>query len=179
VKKLIALLAALLLALTACGGGGGDSQDAKTAKANISDNLMEGADGEDSPFDQDAADCFGDELVDGVGVEQLQEYGVLGDDLEVQEDISATKMSEDDAEKAADAFTECVDFAAFFEATFAGDDTDEEVVDCLRDAIDEERFHEIIKAGFSGDAQGAQEAMEPALKCSMSDLPSEGTTPSP
>jgi hypothetical protein len=177
VKRLITLIAALLMTVTACGGGD-DSADANTAKSNISDSLMEGAGGDDSVFDQDAADCFGDKVVDEVGVEKLQEYGVLDDDLSVRDDISDTKMSEDDAGKAADAFTDCVDFEEFFEATFAGDDeTDQEVVDCLREAIDEDRFHDIMKAGFAGDQQAAQEAMEPAMKCMMSELPSE--TPSP
>lgn len=160
-KKLIALLAAMLLALTACGGG-----DDSEAKDNIAEALLDGAE-EGSPFDDEAAECFADNVVDEVGVDKLQEYGVLTDELEVEEDIQETEMSEGDAEKAADAFVDCVDVDEFIGAALGGEDVPEAVADCLEENLSEDTFRDVMKAGFMGDEGAAQEAMGPAIECAM------------
>ncbi len=180
-NKLIALLAAMLLALTACGSdgggiGGGDSSDEKKAKANIAKNFL---DEESTPFDEESAECFADNIVDEVGLDKLKEYKLLNEDLEAEEDVEDLKMSESDAGKSADAFTDCVDVDKFFEQVFASGDQEipAEVADCLKDAITEDKFNEVMKATFMGDDEAGQKAMEPALKCMMQGLPSGETSP--
>ena len=156
-KKTVVLLAALMLALAGCGGSSGDD---KKAAENISKSIREDSDA----ISQKDADCFAEKVVDNVGVDSLKKYGVLDDDLAVKDDVENVKMSEDDAEGAADAFTDCIDFDKFFSEAL-GDDLGDEVVDCLKEAINEDKYHDLMKATFQGDQAAATEAMSDAAAC--------------
>lgn len=172
-QKLVAVLAATLLALTACGEGG----DAETAKENLSKNVLDDSSGAGSPFDKKSADCFSDRVVDDLGVEKLQDYGILDKDLEVEsEGVQNTKMSSSDAGKAADAIADCVDFDKFFTASFNATDTDPKVQECLKEAVDKEVFRDLMEATFKGDTEEVGKIAEPAQKCMMEALPQ---TPAP
>ena len=85
-------------------------------------------------------------MVDDVGVETLQEYELLNDDLEINEDANPTDMSEDDADALAGVFVDCIDVEEMFAAQF--DSGEEELPDeqkeCIEDAIDEDA----MKAGL-------------------------------
>lgn len=110
---------------------------------------------------------------------KLQEYKLLDDSLATTEDVQDLDMSESDAGKTADAFTDCVDVEKFFaEALAAGaEEIPAEVADCLNQALDEDKFNEVMKATFMGDDAAAQQAMAPALQCMMQGVP--GAEPSP
>ena len=173
-KKLVAVLAAMLLALTACG----ESGDAKTAKKNLSANVLEDNSGTASPFDKKSAECFSDRVVDDIGVEKLQDYGILDEDLKVaSEGVENTKMSSGDAGEAADAIADCVDFDKFFAASFNATDTDPKAQECLKEAVTKEVFRDLMKATFEGDTEEVGKIAEPAQKCMMEALPSEIPTP--
>ena len=152
------MLAVAMLALAGCGGGA--SGDDKEAADNISASIRK----DSKEISEKDSDCFAEKVVKNVGVKDLQKYGVLDDDLKVKDDVQDVKMSESDAEGAADAFTDCIDFDKFFSEAL-GDELGDEVVDCLKDAIDEDTYHDLMKATFQGDQSGATEAMSAAAKC--------------
>lgn len=153
-KRTIAGLAVVLLALTGCGGGG----DGSTAADNIAANLQE-----DSPISEDDANCFADAVVDSIGVDKLQEIGILNDDLEVEDNIDDADLSDEDAERAASAFTDCIDLDVVLEEAFAG--ISEEAAECVREKIDDEAYQQLMEATFAGDTTGAQDAMLAAAEC--------------
>ena len=165
VKKTASLLAVLVL-LTACGGSG----DEKTAAENISAGIAEG----DSPLEQDEADCFGDKLVDAVGVDDLKKYGILDDDLGYGEEIGTMSMDEGDAQAAADAFVDCVDIESRLSemATESG-----EQLDCIKEKLDDDTYRALMKATFMSDQEAMAAAMQPIQECQLVGLPSESPTP--
>lgn len=164
-KKTASLLAALLL-LTACGGSG----DETTAAENISAGIAEG----DSPLEQDEADCFGERLVDAVGVEDLKRYGVLDDDLGYGQEIGTMSMDEADAEGAANAFVDCVDLESRL-ADMA--DESGEQLECITEKLDDDTYRAMMKATFMSDQEAMAEAMAPIQECQLVGLPSEAPTP--
>ena len=97
--RALAASAAVLLMLTACGGGG-DEQKAKDA---IAKELMSSS-SSDFSFEQKDADCVAEGMVDKIGVDQLVEYGILTDSMAADKVPSDVKMSDDDADAAADVF---------------------------------------------------------------------------
>ncbi|MGZ5404894.1 MAG: hypothetical protein ACXWDL_09620, partial [Nocardioides sp.] len=102
--RTIGAAAVLALALTACGGSGDDDAASKA----IADSIM---DSSDSTFEvtQDQADCVGDGFVEDIGTDQLVEYGIITEDNEASDGLDAVKMSEGDAQSAADVMQDCAD----------------------------------------------------------------------
>ncbi len=162
-KKTVALLVATLLALTACGGS---SAEEKKASENIAKSLRAGG----SPLSDADAACFADKFVARVGITDLKKYGVLDDDLEVEDTIEQTNMSAEDADGAADAFTECVDIDTFLMDAF-GASADEEVVVCLSGKVSRDTYHDLVAATFTGGTAKAQETMAEAYACMMEGPP--------
>ncbi len=83
---LLGAAACLALVVTACGGGGGDKSRADV-KAELSDSLKAGGSG----FDEAAADCFADIVIDEVGLEEMRDVDLSADEppAELQDDITA------------------------------------------------------------------------------------------
>ena len=108
-RKTLAVVCVALLALGTLGACG--ENDEETAKANIQEGVLtdDSASG-GAPLSEDQAECFADGMVDKLGVEKLQDYGLLDDDLGFVGDANPTDMSADDAEAAAGVLTDCVDF---------------------------------------------------------------------
>ena len=166
-KKNRALLVAgglaLSLTLTACGGG----DDEKAAEA-ISASMMEESD-EEFPVDQEQADCVGDGLVDKIGVDQLQEYGMLTDDLEVDTSVGQVTMEQDDAENAADVIVGCIDAEALLGDAFAADDSlGEQERECINEVLDEEALTNMLALMFQGrEDEAVNDLMGPLMSCMM------------
>lgn len=154
VKRSIALPGVLLLALTACGGGGDDSEASENIAASIQ---------QDSSISEEDADCFAENVVDSVGVDQLKEIGILNDDLEVEGNLDEADLSPQDAEKAAEAFTGCIDIDIVLEEAFAG--AGDEAIACVKEKIDEDAYQDLMTATFAGDETAAQDAMLSAAEC--------------
>jgi hypothetical protein len=150
---------ALLLALTACGG----SDDDRAADA-VAKSLMEES-GETFEVTQEQADCVGDGFVERIGVDQLQEYGVITDDLEASDSVNV-KMSQEDAEAAAAVLVECTDASQLFrDAVFSGEEVPEEAQACLDDALTDDLIEAFFAATFTQDQAAATEAMAPLQEC--------------
>lgn len=152
---------ALTLSLAACG----NDDEAQAAEA-ISASMMEESD-EDFPVDQEQADCVGEGMVDRIGVEQLQEYGLLTDDLEVAGQVTDVTMEEEDADNAADVLVGCVDAQAMLTEQFAADDTmGEQEQECINEVLDNDALTELFSLMFQGrEDEAADNLMGPLMEC--------------
>jgi hypothetical protein len=174
--KKIAAACAALLTLSACGGGEEDE-----AKENIKASLLE-QEGDDmigTKPTEEQADCISEGMVDEVGVESLQEYGLLTEDLEINEDADPTDMSKDDAEALAAVFVDCVDMEALFAEQLAGasDQMTDEQRECIEDAIDEDAIEAGLAASFQGKPEEMMGSMqEDLMACVMGGPQGEGGT---
>src|SRR5687768_5668434 len=115
-KNTVAVLCAALMTLSACGNGDDDKarENIKTAVLEEETDLTGGA----KPTEEQA-DCIADGMVDDVGVETLQEYELLDDNLEINEEADPTDMEEGDADALAEVFVDCIDVEEMFAAQFA------------------------------------------------------------
>jgi hypothetical protein len=168
-------LAAAMASVLVLGGCGGSEED--KAKESISAYLVEQqAEGQMVRLGEEGADCIADDMVEGIGVEQLQEYGLIDENGEVVEDARTTEMDRGDAEVMVDAVFDCTDVMATMEeelATAMGQQSPE-VRECLQDALTEDLVREALVANFSGNEQEAQEKLMGPLAACMTggtDLP--------
>jgi hypothetical protein len=165
--KRTALAAALASALVLGGCGGSDEED--RARESISAYLVEQqAEGQMVRLDEEGADCIAGAMVDDIGVDQLQAYGLIDEEGEVVEDARTTEMERGDAEVMVDAVFDCTDVMATMReelATAMGGQTPE-VRECLEDALTEDLVRESLVENFSGNEQAAQERlMGPLAAC--------------
>ena len=183
-RTLLALTSVAVLALSGCGGdgagsgGGGLSSDEQTVADNLSKTLREEEGGTIS-VSQKEADCIGEDMATGVGVEKLQEYGIVKDDLSINKNPNEVTMSTGDAETAADAFLGCTDVQAMIDQgigeQLAGQPP--AVKKCFEEALTDERVRSILVGTFSGKQQQAQqELVKPVMECAQKAM---GGLPSP
>lgn len=156
---------ALAMLLSACGGG--SDEDAKAADA-ISASMMAEAD-EEFPVEQAQADCVGDGLVDKVGVDKLKEYGLLNEDLTVNESVGQVTMEQTQADQAAGVLVGCVDAMKVFTEELGGDESlSAEQQACLSEAITEESLTSMFSLIFQGkDDEATEGMMKPVMDCMM------------
>jgi hypothetical protein len=158
-KKTTSALCAVLLTLTACGSG-----DDETAKKNIKASILEeeGAVPAGTRPTEKQADCMANGMVDDVGVEKLQEYKVLDEDLKIIKDSEPTDLEKGDAEALAAVIVGCVDMTKLIQDQVESAQTQltGEQSECIRDAIDEDT----IEAGLAASFQGKEEANNPMAK---------------
>ena len=164
-KKLAAVLCAAALTLSACGNGDDDK-----AKENIKAAVLEdetSLTGGTKPT-EDQAECISEGMVDDVGVETLQEYDLLNDDLEINDDANPTDMSEEDADALAGVFVDCIDVEEMFAAQFesAEQDLPAEQQECIKEAIDEDAMKAGLSASFQGkEDEGFTEMQNKMMEC--------------
>ncbi len=166
-RRLLAAFAAAAL-LTACGSDNdsdkdseGSDSDNAAAVSTIAEQL-----GDETGFDADQSECIAQAMVDDVGVETLQEGGLLDEEFNLQDDATSADLSEDDAAAAADAFTDCVDMQEFMRTSLGGEVTDEQM-ECIEGTFTEDDFHAVMKAGFMGDESTAEEMFQNLFSCMM------------
>lgn len=171
-KKMAAVLCAAVLTLSACGNGDDDK-----AKENIKTAVMEdeGTDltGGTKPTEEQA-DCIADGMVDDVGVEKLQEYELLTEDLKINEDANPTDMEEGDADALAGVFVDCIDVEEMFAAQFgsAEEELPAEAQECVKEAIDEDAMKDGLSASFQGkEDEGFTKMQEEMMACVMGEMP--------
>ena len=165
-KSTVAVLVALAATLSACGGAGG-GDDAKAAKA-ISDSIVSDQDaGSDvMQVGREDADCIGDGLVDKIGTDQLQEYGLLTEDLKVDKQVTNVKFSTEDAKAATDTLFDCTDVMGMISKTMPTQGMDEATRKCFEDVLTEDAVRGMFVNMFSGKQDEASKALvEPMMKC--------------
>ena len=153
--RTIGATAVLALALTACGSGDDDA-----ASKAIADSIM---DSNDSTFEvtQDQADCVGDGFVEEIGTDQLVEYGIITDDNKAADGLDAVKMSEGDAQSAADVMQDCADIKEIF--TGAMGELPEEAQACIDEKLTDDVLNEFLVAVFTDDQEAGTEGLTTAL----------------
>jgi hypothetical protein len=152
------------LALLAVLAGCGASDEDQAAQA-VSAGLLEAQDGA-FQFTQEQADCVGDGFVEEIGVEQLQEYGIITEDLEATDKPIEATMTGDDADGAGKVLVGCVDAPQLFKDAILRDaDLSPEVESCIDDALTEELLTKFFSATFSEDRAAAAEATTPLQEC--------------
>lgn len=144
-RTLAALAALTLLA------GGCAASDEDQAKEALAASIMEES---DSTFkvSQSEADCIAAGFVDDIGVDQLQDYGIITEGEGTSKTLDDVTMDEGDAEAAADAFVDCVDVQQLLTDELPLDGMDAAVADCVKDALSEDVIHDILAATFRGDS---------------------------
>lgn len=169
-KKIAAVLCATTLLLSACG-----NSDDDTAKKNIKAAVLKddtSLTGGAKPTEEQA-NCIADGMVDDVGVDTLQKYKLLDDNLKINEDANPTDMSSDDADALAGVFVDCIDVEKMFADQFAQGDQKltEDQQKCLSDAIDEDAMKSGLSASFQGkDDEAFTEMQNAMMKCITGDL---------
>jgi hypothetical protein len=158
--------AVLALGLTSCGGNDDDA-----ASKALSDSIMKSQDSSNASqffaMKRKDADCIGDGMVDKIGTDQLQEYGMITKDNKANKDVTAVKMSGDDAESATDVLFDCTDVPSMMQKA-VGDSGQipAEMQDCVNKALNEENLRSMFTKVFSGKQEEAQqELIQPMMKC--------------
>jgi hypothetical protein len=156
-----AALGVLALGLTACG----DQED--EAKTSMSESFQkEDIGGLD--VDEQQADCMAGDIVDGVGVEQLQEYEILDEDGKVNEDVENAELSEEDADTVSAALVDCIGAETIVEEQVIQDGMTDGQKECVKDAMGADQLKELISAGFQGagqDDEAVQQLQEDMTAC--------------
>jgi len=148
--KLVAVACAALLALTACGGGGDDE-----AKDNIAASLQKADSGltGETKLSDEQADCVAGGMVDDIGTDKLQDYGILKDDNTVDTEAQPDDLEAGDADALAETIVGCVDVGELLKEQM-GDQfaqlTDDQQK-CISDAFDDETFEKVLSATFQGE----------------------------
>jgi len=166
------------------GGGGDRSADEQAYVDELSAAVAENADA-DAPFPQDQMDCWGGDMVDGIGVDKMKEAGFTAENVAGDStDADLGTLSKDERKVVADSFTKCVDLEEVFLASMeaSGQEIPQAAKDCMAD-IDwdkvESAMGEAILANDE-EASNGEEIMAPLTSClmgSMGDLdPSADTT---
>lgn len=168
-RTLLSAALASVLVLTACGGGGEDEE----AKSAISDYLMkQQADEQMIELEKKDADCISEDMVDGIGVEKLKDYGFLNEDGTVNENAETPEMAKEDAEVLVDSMFDCTEVMDTIadELTSSMGDQSAEVKQCFEDALTEESVRSMLVGTFSGDENAGQELIEPLTKCALGNM---------
>lgn len=138
---------ALTLSLSACGVGEDDE-----AAAAISDGIVAQSSNDDGlNLDQKQADCVGEGWVTDIGVENLQEYGVITEDLAADVGLNEVEMSEEDGASAASVLNGCNDLTDLLLTSLGDELGGEEVNACITEAVTEDDIEGIFAQVFAGE----------------------------
>ncbi|RYE80273.1 MAG: hypothetical protein EOO74_02400 [Myxococcales bacterium] len=153
----------LLFTLVGCG-----NQDDEKAAKSLATSLTKGGQFGDK---KDEADCIGKEMVDSIGIEDLQKSGLLTKDLTVDESISDIKMAKADAENAAKSITGCTDTEALYEELLTSSaQLKPAVKKCVTDFITKDVVQKVLAAEFAGDTSARETLLQkPMVECSKKD----------
>ena len=182
-----AVLVVLLFALGACGGSGDSDSDSSapkssasatpdgdeaTAAKSISDSLMAAQKSGDSTsqllsMKREDADCIGEGMVDKVGTDQLQKYGMLTKDMKAGTNLSSLKMSKADAASTTDVVFGCTDVEAMMKNAMGKSGTiPKQMRGCVDKVLTEENLRPMFGKIFEGKQAAAQkELTAPLIAC--------------
>jgi hypothetical protein len=186
VKRALAALPAVVLLLSACGGDeeepGGTSSlssDEQTAADNLAAQIdRTGSVSGQGTVTEEESTCIAEGAVSKVGLETLQEYGIVTEDLLVNKDIQGVEMAAEDADELAVVFVDCIDAEALFEQQFldalGGGKPSAEVEECVAEAVDTGSVVQVLSASFQGRETPAFERLRKSVeKCGGEKAPDE------
>lgn len=170
-KKTAAVLCAAVLTLSACGNGD-DDQAKENIKAAVLEEEGTQLPGGTKPTEQQAG-CIANGMVDDVGVDKLQEYDLLTEELEINQDANPTDMAAEDADALAGVFVDCIDVEEMFASQMGSGEQEltEEQQQCVTEAIDEEAMKDGLSASFQGEEDEGFTAMQQEMMaCVLGDM---------
>ena len=131
------------------------------AKANVKASILE-QDLAGASVDEADATCLSDGIVDEIGVEKLQDYGLLNDQLALEDEVGEVTMQPEDADAMAGVFVDCVDAEKMIEDQFSSmlGNLTQPQQECMKDILDEDKIREIMSATFQGDVAGMQSDLQ-------------------
>lgn len=169
-KKLLAVTtAALCFALAGCGGddgggGGSDNADEKKAAANLKAYfLSESQDTAGLEINDEQAGCVSDGVVDKIGISQLQDYGLIDDDLEVVKDANLDEedITAEDADSLAGTFVDCVDVKGLITKQMGNlPGATQKQKTCISDALSDEALTDMLSQVFQGNEDEATKDLQ-------------------
>jgi hypothetical protein len=168
-KTLAVTAAALCFALAGCGGdggsgGGSDNADEEKASANLKAYFLE--ESEDTAgleINDEEAGCVSDGVVDQIGIDQLQDYGLIDDELEVVEDadLDEEEVKPEDADSLAGTFVDCVDVKGLITKQMGElPGATQKQKDCISDALTDEALTDMLSQVFQGDEDAATKKLQ-------------------
>ena len=146
----LALVLACTLALSACGSDDDTEAVASLKSQILANNAVQSA----TSISDEQASCIARGAVEEIGVDQLQDYRILGDDLEVDRKLNEVPLSEGDAEALAGVYLECSDAEKIFEDRLLSRLLPEEprararVASCVREAVTPDAVRSILAQSF-------------------------------
>jgi PBP1b-binding outer membrane lipoprotein LpoB len=162
---------AILSALLATGlllSGCGNNED-EQAKSEISDYLVKQQENQQMmQLKPEEADCIANGMVDGIGVDQLKEYGFLKDDGTVNEKAETPKMNEEDSKTMVNSMFDCTDVMGTMREQLQKSlgNQPAKVKDCFNEKLTEDAVRGMLTATFEGDQNKAgQELLGPLMEC--------------
>lgn len=183
--RLRAALPVLVLAaglLTACGSSDDDpardglSGDEQTAADNLAAQILRsravaGRTAEDSVTEEQAI-CIAEGAVTGVGLEALQDYGILTEQLKVNKGIQGVAMTAPHAGALAGAFAGCLDVEELFEQQLtAAKGLSKAQQACIREAVTEAAAREVLALSFQGRTRGLYDGLRDSTRTCQDDKP--------
>lgn len=172
----VAVPAAAVLLLTGLAGCGGDdtapadslTKDEQTVADNLAAQIVRSGsmsgDASESSVTDEQASCIGEGAVTEVGLDALQDYGIVTEELLVDRGIQGVEMDQGDADALAGVFIGCIDAEALFEQRFlnqlppGGSEQDRRA--CVEDAVGEDAVQEVLSASFQGARSRAYPKLE-------------------
>jgi len=164
----------LVAGLAGCGDDEDDApassltQDEQKAADNLAAQIirsgtMSQQDTSEGSVTEQQATCVAEGAVTEIGLAELQEYGIVTEDLRVNKSIQGVEMNGADADALASVFVDCVDAEALFEERFLAmmpGGRSEELRTCVQDAVDESAVQDVLAASFKGRDTGAYAEMQ-------------------
>ena len=164
-RRAAALVLLAGLALSGCGSDE-DAQAVASLKSQIlANNAMTGS----SRIDDEQADCIAEGAVDDLGVDTLQDYEILGDDLEVDKKLDEVALGAKDADALAGVFVRCADVEQIFEDRLVDQlsrdapESRAEVEACVGDVVTEDVVRSVLAQRFEQTDPTEYTAMTQAL----------------
>ena len=170
-KKTLAagLLAVMALLLTGCGGNNDDQAATAISNSIMKEQKSSNQSSQFFSMDKKDADCIGKGLVDKIGTDQLQKYGVLTKDNKTKDDVTDVKMSDGDAKSATDVLFKCTDVEGMMQkAMDKSGNVPAAMKDCVNKVLTEDNLRAMFQKIFAGKQDEAQKALvQPMMKCAM------------
>ena len=167
-KKILtaAVLTVLAFTLSACG-----NDDAEASKA-ISDSIMKSQKSQQGSsqffaMKRKDADCIGEGLVDKIGTDQLQKYGLLTEENKTKKGVGDVKMSKSDSESATGVLFDCTDVEGMMKSAIAkSGSVPAQMKDCVNQTLTEKNLRPMFSKIFQGKQEEAQKDLTaPMMKC--------------
>lgn len=175
--------AVVLAATSACGGDqdpaeNGLSADEQTAADNLAGQIVRSEDVSGTADEKDAltdeeASCVAEGAVGEIGLEKLQGYGIVTDDLLVNKGIQGVEMDPADADALAGVFVECIDTEQLFEDQLLSGvpEPTAEQRDCVDSAVDSDTIREILSTSFQGRSSAAYDDLRHEVAACTNEKP--------